>query len=702
MQTMKDAWIGKGKDADYTYSLEILKKHLFCFGSSGSGKTVLSKVFIEEAALQGIPSLIIDSQGDLASLMIQGDKDDLKEHNIPEDVLEKWSQKVKVTVFTPISRKGIPMCLNPLSLDYGKVRSEEVLSILNQMAESISKLLGYRVSNDKGKFASAVLFTILKHHYDEQRQIGSFKNLEQILSDIKDGLSTDVKLTKEIADIMENEQEIDLLLRKVRYLSVGEKELLFQFGVPLNIDMLMQKGQINVIYLNTLSNHDDKEFFLTVVCTKLYQWMLKHPKDTLQSLFYVDEAAPYIPAGSEKPMPKPMLMLLLKQARKYGIGIMLSTQNPGDIDYRAFSQFGTWAIGRLTVKQDIKKIENALKDQNITGERLARLKPGHFLMFCPDKSPDIEELKVRWLYTQHTTLTEMQIDELITDEQREQFNKFMIEPVSQEPLLPTAKDETEDAPEVRVNEEETRKSPLHFPLKLAEDEVPGFLEKHKKRVSLFGKKEQVAHHKLKSEPVFRFAVSYKKGLLKQDTFISTMLMSATDGSFLRLKRDFTWYPGFGPLVDLPDPALQVARLLLKDGQPIPSAEIALRLGFTNTQINAALKKLHKKHVVSFTKEGKHNLWVAIMPKQHITTRREDVLSDMPVLSDKYIQADFAKPKLTIARAEQLIRSWFPKTTPIHHETIYLPYYEIEYVSKRGTRRVLINAFTRNIMDRELH
>ncbi|MFA5888139.1 MAG: helicase HerA-like domain-containing protein, partial [Candidatus Nanoarchaeia archaeon] len=122
----------------FSYPLRALEKHFVCLGSTGSGKTVLSKILIEEAALQGIPSIVIDPQGDLASLGIPAEEKSLEEKPINRERAKEFKEKVNVVVFTPTSSKGIPLCANPLKPLSKYIDKEELISILNQTSTSMA------------------------------------------------------------------------------------------------------------------------------------------------------------------------------------------------------------------------------------------------------------------------------------------------------------------------------------------------------------------------------------------------------------------------------------------------------------------------------------------------------------------------------------------------------------------------------------
>jgi DNA helicase HerA-like ATPase len=107
---------------------------------------------------------------------------------------------------------------------------------------------------------------------------------------------------------------------------------------------------------------------------------------------------------------------VFKQARKYGIGCLIATQNPGDIDYTALAQFGTWGLGRLIAKQDRDKVEGAIKaltpNAKSIVDSLAGSKIGEFMLLSPDNFDGVVQVYVRWLISAHKALDEDAIREL--------------------------------------------------------------------------------------------------------------------------------------------------------------------------------------------------------------------------------------------------------------------------------------------------
>ena len=108
--------LGTGESGDIKMSLKTLQRHFGCFGSSGSGKTVMSKVLVEELARNGIPVIAFDPQGDIASLALLADTDTLAKNGTDQAIRDDFAEKVEVVVWTPASSKGMPICINHFSL----------------------------------------------------------------------------------------------------------------------------------------------------------------------------------------------------------------------------------------------------------------------------------------------------------------------------------------------------------------------------------------------------------------------------------------------------------------------------------------------------------------------------------------------------------------------------------------------------------
>jgi hypothetical protein len=445
-------FLGKEKQTDTTVELPVdaLHRHLMAIGASGSGKTVLCKCIIEEAIRNDIPAVIVDPQGDISSLALKGEPEELEKHGIPSSMQEEFFEKARVAIFTPASSKGISISVNPLSFPSKDTPQEEAILAIDMTATSLASFLGYDLGQDAGKGAKAYLFTILEHLWQKGENIRDMGHMAEIV----------LKPPTEIAEMLQSfvtKKDPQEIARKLRFLTVGTPALMFQNGVQIDMDMFMDKRDgkvpLNIIYMNTLSSTNDKQFFLATLLRELYCWMLKNPSENIQLLFYVDEIAPYIPPYPRNPPPKEAYAFLFKQARKYGVGLIAATQNITDIDYKALAQVNTWCLGRLMTQQDIARVKQIIQSidpahaENVL-QKLPSLRTGEFLMLSPDVYDDVVNFQVRWLVSEHKTMDDQDIPEAIAPETKKFFEQFIKKPEKKQKIAkqPTVKAEPHQKP----------------------------------------------------------------------------------------------------------------------------------------------------------------------------------------------------------------------------------------------------------------
>lgn len=408
--------------------IEALHRHLMALGASGSGKTVLCKCIMEEAILHNIPLIIVDPQGDISSLILKEKAEIITEWGLSLNKQEEYFRKSRISIFTPGSSKGISLSVNPLSFPSEETPYEEAILALDLTATSLSSFLGYDLNSDSGKGAKAYLFSILEYFWKKKETINDIEQLAEIV------LNPPSTISKRLNSFVKKGEPKEIA-RKIQFFTVGTPALMFQKGIPIDIDMFMDnsdgKVPLNIIYLNTLSSTNDKQFFLATLLRELYCWMLKNPSEKIQLLFYVDEIAQYIPPYPRNPPPKEAYNLLFKQARKYGVGLIAATQNITDIDYKALAQVNTWCLGRMMTRQDIAKVKQIIKsidpkNADLVIKKLPSLKSGEFIMLSPDVFNDAVNFQVRWLLSIHKTLDEKEISTSISSESKEFYTKFNV------------------------------------------------------------------------------------------------------------------------------------------------------------------------------------------------------------------------------------------------------------------------------------
>ncbi|MBU4352238.1 MAG: ATP-binding protein [Nanoarchaeota archaeon] len=664
------------------YPLKALMKHFIALGSTGSGKTVLSKVLIEEAAMNGIPSIIVDPQGDLASLAMYGTSE-----KVDQKRLDQFKKSARVVIFTPTSSKGIPLFVNPLKLPSSKLGSEEVISIINQISTSIARLIGYDINKDSGKNAQVVLYLLLMDCWKSSRDLKTFDKLSDLVLNLPESVQ------KEGEVFVKDVKALAILSKKLKYLTIGEKELLFQFGVPLDIDTLLGKGQkktqISIIYLNTINTIDEKQFFVSMLATELYQWMLSHPSKDLQAIFMIDEVASFIPAGAEKPMAKEILKLIYKQARKYGIGCITGTQNPGDIDYKAFAQFGTWAIGRLVTKQDIAKVKTALESLAMQKTEkvldvLPRLKSGEFLMFCPDIFKDVINMKVRWLLTEHKTLTEDDVKLLTTVEDKDFYEQYAVK----KPKL--------------KKERSQEKGIEHFDVCISDEEADKIINRKKRKLFwLFGPPtETLESLKLMLKPIIRAeAVRAKQSFFGKKLENFTLNFDGVTGGLIKIKHNgkIKSYRGWQEMLGLSEREISVIKLMFsKWKNRMTNAEIASRLMLTDNFVNQVTNGLMKKKLLSYVgKKRRAYLWMPLINVK-VPMNAKKLLSYKLETSNAGTKGHILNSAVKLNDLTKLVKEWLDVSIT-DTSIIYYPYYEAKLVGKKRSRIIRISALNGKVI-----
>ncbi|MFW9801719.1 MAG: ATP-binding protein [Candidatus Thorarchaeota archaeon] len=467
----KKLWLGNYLDNDgkrtekkFEISVDLLRRHGGIFGSTGSGKTVLSKVILEEAALEGIPVIAFDPQGDIASLMLPGDPKQLNEKGVPDSLLKEYMDKVIVRVYTPASSKGLAISINPLKLPDPKADQDDIIRLLDNCSRTLTKVLtkvGGLSRSWEGK-SFAVLYELLRTIWESGRDVEDLKELANLLTAPAEEIGVDLEPYMKFT-------ERQTLATRIRTLTVGSSQLLFKEEGQIDFDHLTKevdgKTPINVIFLKTLRSEEEKHFFISIVLNQLYSWMLRQGfTDDPRMILFQDEAAPFIPAGMRAPGPKETFLLLFRQARKYGVECLIATQSPKDIDYKAFEQFNSIASGRISSEQSLKVLERILEP--IAGEKASEeiigALPGQqtasFIFSSADHKPKVNHIGVRWLLTKHITLTEKDVQKhmsVLREEQEKVLKKLEQERLAREEA--ERKEREKKAAERKAEQERKRK-----------------------------------------------------------------------------------------------------------------------------------------------------------------------------------------------------------------------------------------------------
>lgn len=453
------------KDKLVMYDSKDLVTHGVVLGMTGSGKTGLCLALLEEAAMDGIPAIVIDPKGDIANFCLTfpdlspsdfrpwiNEEDAAKKGLSPDDFagaqaemwkkgLADWGQsgerikqmreKVGITVYTPGSNAGIPVSI----LSSMQVPEFEILDdaeLLGDRIEStVSSILGLvGITADPIKSPEHILLSnIINHCWHEDESL----DLAGIIEYVQKPPFATIGVIA-VDDFYAPKKRNELAMQ-INSLLASPGFATWMTGEPLNIKKMLYgekaKPQIAIYSLAHLSD-SERMFFVSLLLNQTVGWMRSQSGTTsLRALVYMDEIYGYLPPTQNPPSKKP-LMLLLKQARAFGVGLLLATQNPVDLDYKALSNIGTWFLGRLQTERDKARVldglEGAASSQNATFNRsdldklLAGLGNRIFLMNNTHEDGPVV-FQVRWCMTYlRGPLTRGQI-KLLMDPQRKEYAK---------------------------------------------------------------------------------------------------------------------------------------------------------------------------------------------------------------------------------------------------------------------------------------
>jgi hypothetical protein len=424
----------------FSFDKELLRYHVSLLGTTGSGKTVAAKAIIEEATLAGLPSLLIDPQGDLARIAILGDLDEIEANGGDTERAKKYQELAEVRIWTPTKNKGLPLCINPFKAIPDTLEPEDKIAYIDIMAGGFTLLAGYKEGQGKTAQVKAFLNELLSHSVEMKATPTNFADLADLIMYPQERFQAWGR-EAELNDLMDGflkPNDIENLSRKVRTLDTGINKLMFSSGVPLDIDIMRTPANegcipVNIIHMKSLLDEHTQQTFLLEISRALYSWMMKlSSSDTgMKFLYFIDEVAPYLPPHPYNPPAKSIIKLLFKQGRKYGVSCVLATQNLKDVDYKILDQTHTKIIGKVKDPRETKNIKELINNKaaDTYAEKLSTFEAGEFLVLNSKIKPLPIQIKFRWLYTDHgLPLNDDDVQELTTDEMRAWAKKMSLEP----------------------------------------------------------------------------------------------------------------------------------------------------------------------------------------------------------------------------------------------------------------------------------
>jgi hypothetical protein len=393
---------------------DALLRHVVILGATGSGKTVLGKAIVEEAVRAGIPCIAVDAQGDLASLALVHTPESAAKHRAPSGAVEGYWSRAAPAIFTPGSSRGTPVSLNPLRHPPAAETEEDAVLYVDAIAEALVAAMGYDPASDVGGRAKDVVYLALRDGLRPGPWPEDLAALARALEATPRGEAATLLTARERA----------ALVRRARALTVGAKGLLYTSGEPLDIDAMLAwappgRTPVNIVYTGGLRSAAERELVVATLCEEVFRWMVARPSGELRLVLYIDEVAGLCPPHPRNPPAKKFLSVLFRQARKYGVGLVVSTQNVTDLDYKALGQANTWALGRVIAKQDLDRVRHLVASlapgrADAVLEAVPGLRAGQFLLLSPDHLATAQALEVRGLATRHTVVPEERFREVVS------------------------------------------------------------------------------------------------------------------------------------------------------------------------------------------------------------------------------------------------------------------------------------------------
>ncbi len=363
-------------NAAVTLNKGVLKRHAAVLGGSGSGKTTLALCLIEQILQRGIPAILIDRKGDLCSYAnpdvwraIEGDYSDRRGER------EKLADQIDVAVYTPGRSSGRPISITLLPTGIKELPEHEQQLLAGLSAAALGDMLHLKNSATHQK-QSGTLSVALK-------LLGQRFSTQVMLADLIHLLEEDDPELAEATQRMDPSGKLRRdLVAQLDSLRHRNASLFEAGGETLNMERLLGIGpyarsdgrtRLSIIYTGFLGDNENILFWVSQFLAEALRFCQRNPNDELQAVLMLDEADLYIPANA-KPATAEPLQSLLKRARSAGLGIMLATQSPGDLDYKSRDQITSWFIGRVREDTALKKLKAAF--QSDSGLDAATVLPG--------------------------------------------------------------------------------------------------------------------------------------------------------------------------------------------------------------------------------------------------------------------------------------------------------------------------------------
>jgi len=401
------------------YDSRDLTTHAVCVGMTGSGKTGLCLALLEEAGIDGIPAICIDPKGDLGNLLLtfphlqaaeflswidpgEAQRKGLSVEQYAAQTAENWKNglaqwgqtpertakfrdAVDLAIYTPGSEAGLPLSVVRSFAAPPTELLQDTAALRERIATVVSGLLALlnRDANPINSRDHVLLSTIFEDAWRRQTGLDMASLIAAVQKPAFDKVGAfDLETFYPAKERLQLAMAINNLLASPGFAA-------WLSGEPLDIQRLLftaeGKPRISIISIAHLSDQE-RMFIVTLLLNEVIAWMRgQSGTSSLRALLYMDEIFGYFPPTANPPSKQPMLTLL-KQGRAFGLGCVLATQNPVDLDYKGLANAGTWMIGRLQTERDklrvLEGLESAVpgSDRAALDKMISGLTPRVFLM----------------------------------------------------------------------------------------------------------------------------------------------------------------------------------------------------------------------------------------------------------------------------------------------------------------------------------
>ena len=376
-----------GAGTPLLYDSRDLTTHGVIVGMTGSGKTGLGLALIEEAAIDGIPVIAIDPKGDAGNLLLSfpglapGDfapwvtggataddearkwRDGLAAWDQDGDRIRRMRESAEFAIYTPGSSAGRPLSVLGAMSAPAAADAETLTDRASTAASAVLTLAGVDADPLTSR-EHILLATLLQHAW----RAGSTLDLEALVRGIQSPPFSRVGVIE--LDRFFPPKERDAFALRINNLIASPSFGAWTEGEPMSASHLFYtpagKPRVSVISIAHLSDAE-RMFAVSSLLAEIVTWVRAQPgTSSLRAMLYFDEVFGYLPPVAAPPSKLPMLTLL-KQARAAGLGVVLATQNPVDLDYKALSNTGTWFLGRLQTERDKARLLDGLESAGGAG-----------------------------------------------------------------------------------------------------------------------------------------------------------------------------------------------------------------------------------------------------------------------------------------------------------------------------------------------